>query len=93
MRHLLIVVVDKKVRDIILTKARNLKSASHQLSKVYMKKDTHPAVRRECARLRKREREKKEKPKNAGVNITYDWKDRVLLKDGVIIDRFSPQLI
>ena len=42
-------------------------------------------------RLRAREREEKEKPDNAGVNIVYDWKRRVLLRDGVIIDRYSPR--
>lgn len=93
MRPLLIVVTDQKERDIILTKAKKLKKAGNHLSKVYLKKDVHPAVRRENARLRKREREEKEKPENVGVNISFDWKDRVLLRDGAIIVRFLPQLL
>lgn len=76
-RPILIVVTDQKERDMILTKAKNLKNAGNELSKVYIKKDVHPAVRRENARLWKREREEKEKPENMGVNIRYEWKDRV----------------
>ena len=91
MRPLLIVVTDQKERDSILEKAKNLKNAGNQMSRVYIKKDVHPAVRRENARLRMRERDEKEKPENIGINIKYDWKERVLLRDGAIIDRFSPQ--
>ena len=40
--------------------------------------------------MRKREREKKEKAENVGVNISYDWKNRVLMRERVIIDRFMP---
>lgn len=90
-RPLLIVVTDQKERDSILEKAKNLKNAGNQMSRIYIRKDVHPAVRRENARLRKRERDEKEKPENIGVNIKYDWKERVLLRDGEIIDRFSPQ--
>ena len=57
------------------------------MSTVYVKKkDMHPAVRREHTRFWKREREEKENPTNVSVNI-YDWKNYVLLRDGVIIDR------
>ena len=41
-------------------------------------------------RLRNREKEEKEKPENAGVNIEYDWRNRVLLRDGEVIDRYFP---
>ena len=58
---------------------------------MYIKKDVHPAIRRETARLRKREREEREKAENVGVNVTYDWKNRVLTRDGVVIDRFTPR--
>ena len=89
-RPILITVNDQNQRDRILRKARNLKNAQQPASTVYIKKDVHPAVRKETARLRRREREEKEKAENVGVNITYDWKNRVLMREGVIIDRFMP---
>ena len=87
-RLILITVNDQNQRDSILRKAKNLKNAQQPASTVYIKKDVHPAMRKETARLRKREREEKEKVENVDVNITYDWKNRVLTRDGVIIDRF-----
>lgn len=90
-RPIHIMVDDQSQRDNILRLAKNLKDARLPFSAIYIKKDVHPAVRKETARLRKREREEKEKAENVGVNIKYDWKDRVLLRDGVIIDRFAPR--
>lgn len=90
-RPILIALKDQAQRDIILNSAKNLKNASTPFSTVYIKKDVHPAVRKETGRLRKREKEEKEKAENVGVNITYDWKNRVLLRDGVVIDRFTPR--
>ncbi|KAK4299453.1 hypothetical protein Pmani_028266 [Petrolisthes manimaculis] len=80
-RPLLVVVGDGHQRNEILKKARNLKSAQGLMASVYIKKDVHPAVRKEMARLRQREKEEKDKPENVGVNLVYDWKRRVLLKD------------
>ena len=90
-RPLLITVENQSKRDALLRMARHLKNAREPLSTIYIKKDMHPAIRREYARLWKREREEKEKPVNVGVNITYDRKSRTLLQDGVIIDKYSPQ--
>lgn len=39
-----------------------------------------------------KEREEKEKPESLGINIEYDCKDQVLVRDGRVIDRFSPSL-
>lgn len=89
-RPLLVVVGDGHQRNEILRKAKNLKSSDGVMSSVYVKKDVHPAVRKEMARLRRREKEEKEKPGNVGVTIVYDWKKRVLLREGSIIDKFSP---
>ena len=89
-RPVLVVVDNERQRNGILRQARYLKSTPGPLSSVYVKKDAHPAVRKEMARLRSREREEKAKPENAGVNIVYDWKKRVLLRDGNVIDRFCP---
>lgn len=89
-RPLRIVVENQGRRNAILEKAKNLKQAGGDYSRIYVKKDVHPAVRKEMARLRNREKEEKEKPENVGVNIYYDGKDRVLYRDGNIIDRYNP---
>lgn len=89
-RPILLVVEDQKRRDAILNKAKNLKEAGPLLSSVYIKKDIHPAVRKEYGRLRRREKEEKEKPENQGTNIRYDSRQRVLLRDGIVIDRYAP---
>ena len=82
---------DSKQRDGILAVARNLKDDGGSFSTVYIKKDLHPCIRKEYARLRKREKEEKEKAANTGIVIVYDWKNRVLLRDGLVIDRFVPR--
>ena len=41
-------------------------------------------------RLRIKERNEKLKPENYGAEIKYDREGRVLMKDGIIIDRFCP---
>ena len=89
-RPLLIKVESQPRRDAFLRVARNLKDAQGPLSSVYMKMDMHPAVRKEYARLRKREQEEGEKSTNVGATITYDRRNRVLVRDGVIIDKYSP---
>ena len=89
-RPILIVVEDQMKRNAILEKARNLKEKEAPLSSIYIKKDVHPAVRKELARLRKRERDERERPENQGVNIQYDNQRRVLLRDGEVIDRYTP---
>ena len=90
-RPILLRVNNQIQRDNILRVAKNLKEAGAAMARIYLKKDTHPAIRKEQARLRMREKEEKEKPCNAASNISYDWKKRVLLRDGIVIDRFSPK--
>ena len=58
--------------------------------KIYIKKDTHPGVRREWKRLKDAEEEEKKKATNVGCNIRLDYKERVLYRDNVIIDRWQP---
>ena len=73
----------------ILENAKNLKDESG-CAKVYIRKDTHPTVRREQNRLRKREKEEKGKSENTNCTIRYDYKRRVLLRNNQVIDRFCP---
>lgn len=89
-RPLLVVVADGRVRDNIVKGGKNLKSIEGPLSRVYVKKDVHPVIRKETARLRQRERDEKRKQANAGRDVRYDWQRRVLLLDGNVIDRFCP---
>ena len=73
----------------ILEHASKLKGVSN-CERIYIRKDTHPTVRFEQNRLRKKVKEEKENPQNHGLDINYDHKKRVLLKEGRIIDRFCP---
>ena len=77
-------------RNKILQVAKNLKDKGGDFARVYLKKDIHPASRKEMMRLKNREREEKQKTDNQGVDIRYDWHNRVLLRDGVVIDRYFP---
>ena len=73
----------------IRTNANKLKEVSN-CANIFIRKDVHPTLRHEANRLRIKEREEKEKPENIGAHIVYDRKERVLLRDGMIIDRFRP---
>jgi len=44
-------------------------------------------------RIRKREREEKGKSENAGATITYERKNCVLLRDDIVIDKYSPYFV
>lgn len=77
-------------RNDILRVAKNLKERGGVFTRIYVKKDIHPATRRDMARLRTRENEERQKPDNQGVEITFDWRRRVLLRDGVVIDGYLP---
>ena len=89
-RPILVIVENNHTRNAIVEKARNLKQAGPPFDSVYVKKDVHPAIRKELGRLRRREKEEKEKPENQGTNINYDTEQRVLLRDGLVIDRYAP---
>ena len=77
-------------RKKILQSTNALKTAGAQLSKVYIKKDTHPGIRREMKRLRDTEKREREKPDNQGRTVTYDWKARCVKVDGIIVDSYRP---
>ena len=65
-------------------------TGSVSVNPVKIKKDQHPALRKEWRRLFLAEADEKKRPENAGCTIHLDRKQRVLLKDGIIIDRFQP---
>ena len=88
-RPLLVILDDREKQKKIIENSRNLKDVEGYRN-IYIKKDKHPTVRFEENRLRKREKEEKNNPLNSQCRITYDYKNRVLLKDDTVIDRFLP---
>ena len=96
-RPILVVLDDYNKRREILELSKILKTAENidiedkvlELKTVYIKKDQHPAVRREWGRLHTVAKEEKAKPGNAGCVINLDPKRREILKDGVVIDKWK----
>ena len=78
-------------RDTIIATSKELKDAGAAYSRVFINKDIHPVVRKEIGRLRKVAKDEKNKSGNANADITYDAKNRVVKRDDVIIDRFTPK--
>ena len=60
------------------------------LKNIKLKRDVHPAIRKEYGRLYEAERSEKAKAENQGKEVLFDTKKRVLLIDGEIVDRFKP---
>ena len=89
-RPLLVTFVSNRDRNQILNDAKKLKNEGDNFKTIYVKKDTHPAIRKEWKRLFDAKEEEEKKAENAGVTITVDKRRRVLLKDGVIIDNWRP---
>lgn len=89
-RPLLVRVDSRSVRDGVLERAVKLKDLQEPYKRIYIKKDSHPEVRKEWKRLKDAEEEEKKKPVNVGCNIRLDFKERVLYKDGIVIDRWRP---
>ena len=90
-RPLLVICNSQQQRGKIIQTASELKRAGETYTRIYIKKDIHPTVRKEIGRLRKRAKEEEEKSANTGTIIAYDPKNRVVTRDGVVIDRFSPK--
>ena len=89
-RPILLTLQDKMLRGNILDQAKNLKTSGDVYKKIYVKKDIHPAVRKEWQRLRDVERTEKERPDNEGCVIRLDTRERKLYRDGQVIDSWSP---
>lgn len=88
-RAILLTVDDDTDRKKLLAATDKLKKIK-PLKRVFIKKDKHPAVRREWGRLFKAEQEEKNKPENRHSQIVFDKKTRKLLKDDVVIDSWKP---
>lgn len=73
----------------VLENARKLKqSTKDDRRKVYIKKDQHPAVRREWKRLHDYAKAEREAPANVQCTIRVDYKKRAVTKDGEVVCQF-----
>lgn len=90
-RPIKVILSNSEDRQKVMTLQKNLKgNLGGALSDAKVKRDTHPAIRKEFGRLFGAERAEKEKPENVGKEVSFDVKRRVLLIDGVVVDRFKP---
>ena len=71
-------------------KASKLNKAGEEFKGVRIKKDQHPAIRKEWWRLFKAEETEKAKPENRGHDVHLDREKRQLLRDGKVIEAFFP---
>ena len=86
-RPILVEVHSKFERDSALDKAKKLKEVE-QYKKIYVKKDQHPSVRLEW-RLHTVFQTEKERPCNRGCNIDFNFRERKIYKDQVVIDQWN----
>ena len=89
-RPILVVVISKENRDGVLENSKKLKDAGSSYERVYVKKDLHPAVRKEWNRLREAERNEKSRPENQNVTIRFDSRERKLYRNDTVIDSWNP---
>ena len=89
-RPLLVTLESKAQRDRVLSKTPTLKNRGGDFARIFVKKDSHPNVRAEWTRLFKAEQDEKKRPENVGCVIKLDFKQRQLLRDGIVIDSWNP---
>ena len=75
----------------ILNDTAKLKTAGNSFAKVYVRKDIHPAIRKDLNRIRNSKKRQMENPENQGRDVPYDNDTRCVTVDGLIVDRFCPQ--
>ena len=89
-RPLKVITGNPQERKRVIDDAKKLKNVDERFKKIFIKKDIHPAVRKEQNRIRFVEKEERQKPENQGKDVKYDFESRCLLVDGIIVDRFKP---
>ena len=88
-RPLLVITNTITEAKLVLENAKKLKeSTNDDHRKVYIKKDTHPAVRKEWKRLRDYAKLERSAPTNVGCIIRVDYKKRAVTKDGEVVCKF-----
>ncbi len=88
---ILLTLADKNQRATILNNANRLKTSGDNYSRIYIKKDVHPSVRKAWRRLREVEAAEKAKPDNVGCAIRLDPRERKVYKDNIVIDTWNAQ--
>lgn len=88
-RPLKIKLVRASERPEIIENAPQLRALPVPFRNLIIKKDTHPLVRKEWARLHQVANDEKAKPGNIGHTITIDFKAREVKRDGITIDNFK----
>ena len=88
-RPILVTLNNVSERTEILEHAKRLKGADERFSKIYLKKDLHPDVRKEWKRLRDALRTEKAKAGNVSAKIFLDYNQGVLKRDDTVIDRYK----
>ena len=89
-RPILVKVANRAARDSLVKASRALKRQGTEYEKVFIKKDLHPAVRKEWKRLHDVADAEKAKPENRGKEVVLDFKKREVVCDGTVLDRWSP---
>ena len=89
-RPMLVIGTNVEWRNKVIENAKNLKKAGNSYKEIMIKKDVHPAVRREWWRLHTTKESEEKRPENVGHIISIDYKRRVVLRDDVVIDKWSP---
>ena len=88
-RPILVKVDNQGLQKQLLMRAKQLRNKIG-CSRIYIKKDLHYTVRKELNRLKKREMQEKYDPKNEGEDIKFNWKERILTINDMIVDKFKP---
>ena len=89
-RPILVNVASKEHRDAVIEKAKKLKNdRREEFQHVFIKKDVHPAVRKEWGRLRGVLKKETEKAENVGVRIHLDTRERKIYRNDVVIDTWK----
>ena len=68
-----------------------LKAAGRGFSRIFVKKDLHPSIRKEWKRLHDAERAEKERPEKDGCVIRLDFRERKLYRNETVIDSWNLQ--
>lgn len=89
-RPILVVMEDNSARNAVVTGAKNA-ATEPTCANIKVKKDVHPAVRREWGRLYGVYDREKNDPGNLGRNIVFDKQQRCIMRDDVKIDSWKPR--
>ena len=87
-RPIKVILKDADNRKAVLDNTNKLKN-DDIFKFIYVKKDVHPIVRKELDRLRAVTKREKERPENQGKTVRYDYKERKVYVNDVVIDSFQ----